>query len=158
MTIEDQANQEQPIVRICVACDRVLQEKDESLTVVRIVELYVVKRLFGASSESPSTSEQMTPVPVPVTFLFSTIAGPARGHRELALRVVKPDGSRSDGPKLDVEYDSEIATRNWVVQMALGVIGSGIYWIEWLCNGIVLMRLPLQIQYERELTSGRTDQ
>ena len=103
-----------------------------------------------AVSEGQSPPERMPSYPLGMNLVLSTIAGEARGRREILLRVLKPDGTQTDGLRLTMEYGGATDTRHWVVQLRLQVNEPGTYWIEWQCDGRTLMRSPLQIEYAFE--------
>jgi hypothetical protein len=94
----EEANDELPFVKIAAVCDRVLQEKDETLSLIRVIDRFILK--VEAVSEGQSPPETMPSYPLGMNLVLSTIAGEARGRREILLRVLKPDGTQTDGPRV----------------------------------------------------------
>jgi hypothetical protein len=150
-----ESNDEMPLVRIAAVADRVLQEKDETISLIRIIDRFTLTLTQGDAPEgSVVPPGVMPPSRLGLNVILSTVAGQARGARSITLGILRPDGTRSLGPNLEIECGQDIDAQNWVVQLTLQVVEPGTYWIEWECNGRLLTRVPLQIRYVRQLKLG----
>jgi hypothetical protein len=145
----EEPNDALPLVRVAAFCEAVLHEKSELLTLVRLVDRVNIAVVPGATGAP--TPEEMPEAHLALTFVLSTIAGPARGSRTLKLMMMRPDGSQAFGSDLShvQTYERESHMQNWVVSLRIGVRSVGTAWLVVLCNEQVLTRVPLAIAYER---------
>jgi hypothetical protein len=151
------ANNILPLVRIAATCENVIEDKrDGTLSLIKIIDQILVSPVPGA----PPGPAKMGPTPITVVVVIGTTAGAARGKRSLTLHVIAPDGTERaiglGGGALQVDYDEDTATRNWIVRLTLAAFDTGTFWLEARCDGQPLTRLPLRIVYEPSSTTDET--
>lgn len=134
-----------PYLQAAFFCERLLQESDGVLSVIRIVDTIDFQR-----------SEQATEPPlVNLTLFIAFKAGEARGSHELT--VVKENAS---GHPVDVEerhtqtlvfYGTE--DRGVTVIMPVAMTGgeAGLYWFAVYLGDRLMTRLPLRVAVRAEM-------
>lgn len=80
--MNDSVNELLPLLRLSVFCDRVLQEKDETITLVRIIDRVVITATSGKEGSEPP--EEM---PHGVTRLFYVLSTIWRSSRRTNVGV-----------------------------------------------------------------------
>lgn len=131
-----------PYVQAALLCEKVLEEKDGILSLIRVVDR------FTHSVRGAAVPEQMPPVPVNLTLLVALKSGEARGRNTMRLRMRDPSGLVA-GPEMSVPVFFEGENRGINVRIALAMQLSveGLYWFEVLLEDQLLTKIPLQIIY-----------
>lgn len=127
-----------PYVTAALLCERVIQEKDESLTIVRIADR-LQYRLEGQGL--PAGSKPM----VNIQGLVGIKSGPVTGDHEIKIYVEKPSGERKEALNLPVKLMGKDQGQNIILNLGIGVDQDGLYWLEVVFDGEVLTRCPLMI-------------
>jgi hypothetical protein len=131
-----------PSLRITALCERVLEEKDGALSLIRLVDRLVI------TAEGTDLPKELPPGLVPLTALMSWING--LGSYEAKVKVSMPNGSSIESATLPFYLDSLDKVQNHIVRMTLPVKREGIYWFEFLLGDEVKSRVPLRVIYERK--------
>jgi hypothetical protein len=132
-----------PYVATAVLCERVLHERDNTVSLIRIVDRLTV----SASAEAP---EEMPPVHVNnLTAFLSFKAGFARGKYQVTLRPVAPSGAVLPEVSMPAFFEGDERGVQHQIALALQLHEEGLYWFEVLIEGAVLTRMPLRILYQR---------
>jgi len=140
-----------PSLRIAALCERVLEEKDGSLSLIRLIDRLVI------TAEGTDVPKELPPGQVPLTALMSWISG--LGNYEAKIRVDFPDGNSFESPTLPFYLDSLDKVQNLVVRLVLPVKRSGIYWFNFVLGDEIKSRVPLRVIYQRkQLPRPRTQQ
>jgi hypothetical protein len=127
-----------PYVTAALFCERVLQEKDDTLSAMRVADKLTVQFPLGLP-------EGIKPA-IPVIFFLSLKSGPVVGQQSVTIRAIKPSG----GPAKDVQtlpfnFLGQDQGQNYIVNVMLGVEEPGLYWFEVVFDEQVLTRTPLLI-------------
>ena len=139
-----------PSLRIAAVCERVLEEKDGSLSLIRLIDRLVI------TAEGTDVPTELPPGQVPLTALMSWING--LGSYEAKVRVNMPDGSLIESATLPFYLDSLDKVQNHIVRMTLPVKRAGVYWFDFLLGDEVKSRVPLRVIYHRkQLPRPRTE-
>jgi hypothetical protein len=144
----EETNDLLPMVRTAALCERVLHEQDGVISLIRLVDNFILTAEAQSSEVTPP--EQMPSHEISITLVLSMIADRARGPRTITLSVVKPDQSRAEAATFNPKFDNSLTTHNWIVRLKLNVTEEGIHWVEWMCDGQPLTRTPLRIGYVRK--------
>jgi hypothetical protein len=133
-----------PYVNVAVFCERVLQEKDDVITLVRIVDQITV------SVTGTDAPDELPPgAAVSTNLVISLRAGQATGKQRVQITFEHPDGSRHPGPELPVHFtQGSSGGANLILNMNVALSTTGIYWADILVNGRLVTRLPLEIRYQ----------
>lgn len=140
-----------PSLRIAALCERVLEEKDGALSLIRLVDRLVI------TAEGTNVPRELPPGQVPLTAIMSWING--LGSYEAKIRVDFPDGNSFESITMPFLLDSLDKIQNLVMRLVFPVRRQGIYWFNFMLGDEVKSRLPLRVIYQRkELPSRRTQQ
>lgn len=127
-----------PYVTAALLCEKVIQEKDESITIVRIADR-LQYRLEGQSL--PAGVRPM----VNIQGLVSIKSGPVTGDHEIKIFAERPSGERKEVMALPVKLLGNDQGQNIILNLGIGVDQDGLYWLEVMFDGEVLTRCPLMI-------------
>lgn len=132
----------EPYLKIGTLCERVLQEKDDVLSLIRLVDQFT---LTIAGKELP---DQLPEGEAILTIVMSWVGG--LGRHEAAFNIISPDGDTQRSPKSwSFTLDAINRGHNIIVTLPVKIRREGIYWVEFILNGQVKSRTPFQIRYER---------
>jgi hypothetical protein len=150
---------EPPYVSAALFCDKVVEGKDNTLTVVRIidkVEMQVVaddKTLEALAK----VADGIVPKPaLSVTGVFGIKSGNLEGKFTVHVEVENPVGKRSRIQSFPVELRGGDSGANFVVNMVLSPEFDGTHWFELIFEERVLSRIPLTISRMRPSTAEPT--
>lgn len=131
----------EPYLKLGAICERVLQEKDGVLSIIRMVDQFT---LTVAGKEPP---DQLPEGEALLTIVMSWVGG--LGRHEAVFNIVSPSGEAQPSPRSwSFTLDAINRGHNIIVTLPVKIRREGIYWIEFILNGQVKSRIPFQIQYE----------
>jgi hypothetical protein len=139
-----------PFVQAAVICEKVIEERDGTLTLVRIIDRYMT---LATGPAAPTTME---PVTVQVAYVLSLRAGAARGRHTVTIELEKPSGQTERLLNRDVNFSAAHMVANLIVNAQLNCEHEGIYWISSLLGSPtddapgLLSRTSLEVRYERQ--------
>lgn len=135
-----------PYVGVAALCEKALQEKDEVLTLVRIVDQFTVTPMIA---NLPPGAPLPDPLPQPVmqtTLALVLKSGDARGTHEISIELENPLGDRVQiGMPISVLFEGDDRGVNIVASVTIAVEHPGLSWIDVRCDDRVLTRVPLRI-------------
>lgn len=134
-----------PYLSYAVLCEKVLHERDNVMSLIRIVDR-ITTQVVG-----PGLLEEMPPIPVNLMLAIALKAGSARGRGTVRVRIIEPSGLQSgEELQLPVLFEGEERGVSLGVNVALVARTEGIYWFEVRLgdSGRVLTRVPLRILYQ----------
>lgn len=133
----------EPYVKFGVICERVLQEKDDVLSLIRIVDKFTIT-ITG--KEPPD----QLPEGVKVLTIAMSWAG-GLGRHEAAFNIISPGGETQPSPRSwTFTLDALNRGHNIIVTLPVRITKAGVYWVEFILNGAAKSRTPFQVIYERE--------
>jgi len=131
-----------PSLRIAALCERVLEEKDGSLSLIRLIDRLVI------TAEGKDIPKELPPGQFSLTALMSWING--LGNYEARIRCDYPDGNSFETPTLPFYLDSLDKVQNLIVRLVIPVKRQGIYWFNFLLGDEVKSKVPLRVIYQRK--------
>jgi hypothetical protein len=137
------SNNTGPFLNAALLCERVLQEKDEVISIIRIVDRITLTTHASLSPES------LPPMPINLYALIAFKSGSAKGRHTLKWITETPSGIRLPEQLLPVLFEGEDRGVNLVLNINMVVDQEGIYWFEVLLEDQFLTRIPLRILYQR---------
>ncbi len=137
-----------PYLNAAVICEKVLQEKDETLSVIRMIDR------FNVTVSALGSPENLPPIPLNLTVLISLKSGKARGRSTVKLRIESPSGLKLPDQLLPVLFEGEDRGVNLVMNLNLVIDQEGVYWFDVLLEEKLLTRMPLRTVYQRIGTSS----
>lgn len=138
-----------PYVTAALFCEKVLQEKDEVISVMRIVDH------LQYSFEGYNVPATVKPA-INVQALVSVKAGPALGEHLITLELEKPDGVRKEVFAAPVSLTSPDQGQNVIAGITIGADVDGLYWMNVMWDGEILTRVPLKITRQEKPAPSAT--
>jgi hypothetical protein len=133
-----------PHVQVATFCEKVLQEQDGVLSVIRAID----RIMLSASAAAGAPAELPEGGILPATLLIALKAGDAQGRHPITVRAHQPSGAYLPDQTFDAMFERDERGVNLVLNMGLPAI-EGLYWFEVLVNDSLLTRVPLRIMYQR---------
>ena len=133
-----------PWLASALICERVLDEKDSVLSLVRVVDR-VVQQAIG--TEVPS---EMPPLQLQgMRLVIMLKSGGARGRHAVKIRPEAPSGQHLPLIEIPVHLEGENRGVNLILNLDLVLEQEGVYWFDVILDDgpDVLTRVPLQAVY-----------
>jgi hypothetical protein len=137
-----------PYLTMAVLCQHALVEKDDVLSVIRIVD-----RLVTPVPVNPAVPQATAAVAINLTAVLQFKSGAARGAHMIGLRPETPVGLRMPQTEFSVLFEGEDRGVNVVVALSLMAEHEGLYWFDVLLDRTLVTRIPLRLVFQR-LSSG----
>jgi hypothetical protein len=134
-------NESGPYLVAALLCEKILVEKDEVLSVIRMIDR-ITQTATG--SETPET---MPPLALQLTALISFKSGDARGPMKVALRPEDPSGAQLGMFSQTAHFEGEDRGVNLIINLNFVAELTGLYWWDVLLDGERITRMPLRVQY-----------
>jgi len=132
-----------PYLVAALLCEKVLQEKDETISIIRMIDRITLSvNALGSSETIPSTTLNLNA-------LISLKSGSARGRGIVKLRVETPSGLKLPDQLLPVLFEGDDRGVNLIVAFNMVIDQEGVYWFNVLLDERFLTRVPLRILYQR---------
>ena len=130
-----------PYLALAVICERVLIEKDEVLSLVRIFDRWIVKGTFL----------EMPPTLIQLALVVSLKSGRFRGKTHVLIKPTSPGGKDLPMFQNSIEFGekSDEQGANVVTSLAFVAEEEGIYWFDVLLDSLRLTKIPLRLAYEQ---------
>jgi hypothetical protein len=136
-------NSNGPFLNAALLCEKVLQEKDETVSIIRTIDRITL------TTQAMGSPETLPPVPIALYAFISLKSGSARGKHVLKWITEAPSGIRSSEQLLPVLFEGEDRGVNIILALNMIVDQEGIYWFDLLLEDRLLTRLPLRVLYQR---------
>lgn len=103
-----------PDLRAILLCERIIEEKDGSLSIFRIIDSVTITVPPGTPIDRP-----LSPPPFEMSALISLTAGSARGEHHFVVDVLAPTGAKSKQSNVPFTafFENENAAANFVLRM-----------------------------------------
>jgi hypothetical protein len=130
-----------PFLAMAVLCERVLEERDGSLSLIRLVTRVT------RSAQGPAVEETMPPFPLDLMLVLAFRAGAARGRSTITVRPETPSGLALPEMQLPIHWEGEERGPTLTVHLGFLVDQEGIYWFKVLLDGRFQTQVPLRVDY-----------
>jgi hypothetical protein len=145
------ADDDRPYVALAVFCERVLEEKEGTLSLIRVVDQITV------TTQGADPPAVMPPSPLLLHAVVGLKSGPVHRAVTLQLRHEGPTGIRGELPTTTVLLEGEERGINLNVELAVLATREGLHWFDVLVDGQVLTRMPLRVVYSPVQEPQATD-
>jgi hypothetical protein len=132
-----------PYLNGAFLCEKVLQEKDETISIVRIVDRITIT---AAASSAPIS---LPPTNLSLSAFISLKSGNARGSHTIKLILEEPSGIRKSEQLLPALFEGEDRGVNLIVNLNVLITQEGVYWFNIFLEEEFLTRIPLRVLYQR---------
>ncbi|MGH9789442.1 MAG: DUF6941 family protein [Candidatus Acidiferrales bacterium] len=134
--------QAKPYLVSALFCERVLQETDGVLSVVRIVD--------KATVEIPQDAPKEKKPVVQITALISFKSGDAKGKFSVQVVPRSPTGKSMSAPApFPMLFEGQEHGNNLIINFTIPVEEEGLFWFDVLVDGEVMGRMPLRVEHKR---------
>lgn len=124
-----------PFVAAALACEKVLIEKDDVASVIRIVDTYFIKNNLPEGIGAGVRTNIV---------ICLKNDGPLQG--EVSLAINTPDGKTNEIPqKWPVSFSEEISGANLFVSLDIDARHIGWTWIDVSWSGDFLAKIPIRL-------------
>lgn len=134
-----------PYLQAAAFCERVLQEQDGVLSLIRVVDR------ITHSPQGPDVPRDMPPVPINLWIAVTLKSGAARGRHTLRIVAEAPSGQQLPQVlEFPVLFEGEDRGINVLVQYGFQAEMEGLYWFDVRLddNPEPLTRMPLRVVYQ----------
>ena len=138
-----------PHLNLAVLCEKVLQEQDGVISVIRVIDRLV------QSATGPDVPDQMPPfLANNLTMVVSLRSDQARGRYGLKIRAEAPGGFQLPALEHGVQLQGGNTGVNLVMPLSLPIAHDGVYWFDVFLTGPapkedrLLTRVPLEVVYQ----------
>jgi len=130
-----------PYVTAALLCERVLQEADGTVSIIRIADR-LQYRVEGLPMQGlpPDTK----PI-VNVQGLVSLKSGPIVGDHTIKVAVQRPSGERKYIHSQPVKFLGKDHGANLILTLGLGIEQDGLYWFDVFFDDVLLTQIPLVV-------------
>lgn len=137
-----------PYVQAAVLCEKVLQEKDGVLSIIRIIDT------INITASGMTAPDEMPAGQINLPAVVSLKAGMLTGKYEIEIVPVTPSGKKMHGVTVSAYFEGNDRGVNVVLNMNLLVKEEGVFWFEVSVHDQLLTRIPLRVVYQRLTHSG----
>jgi uncharacterized protein DUF6941 len=142
----------EPRLLVAAICERVLQETDRALTMVRLIDVVTVASNAPPGVLASVIAEQGAPVQATLALVFK--GGAADATHEVRVIAHSPSGAVHEFPPVSAAFSTTIPDSvpggNVIVSLSMSVKNEGTYWFEVLLDGKSLTAVPLRIVFQAE--------
>jgi len=132
-----------PYLQAALFCERVLQENDGVLTIVRVIDRFTVQ------VRGPQASDALPPVPIGFTAVIILKTGSFEGKYKLTLTPVTPTKKELPAASVDLLLEGgEDRGVNAILPVQMLANEEGVYWFEVKLAGQILTKIPLRLIYQ----------
>jgi hypothetical protein len=134
-----------PFVIVAAVVERSLQEKDNSMSLIR---------LFDRLNVELPKEEGEHKLRVPISFVLMFKSGDFVGNKSLEVTVVDPDGSRnpfrqhSEEP-ISLTFEGQEVGPTALLQFELDVSQEGLHWFEVALSGKMMTKTALRVVHDQ---------
>lgn len=146
-----------PHLLACVLCEKVIEDKEGVLSLIRIVDQ------ITHSAIGPEPPEDMPPFILDhLKLVLMLKAGKAKGRFKVKIRPEDPSGVQLPVVETTVQLEGGHGGVNIIAPLAVPIAMEGLYWFDvFFAAGKgdktadrLLTRLPLKIEYQPQKTPG----
>lgn len=132
-----------PYIAVAAICEKILVEKSDLLSCIRIVDkVHVVV--------PPSLPDPLPRIPVQVNALIALRSGGFVGKKMIQLNLINPAGdSTASMESFPAVFDGGETGINLVLELTLHIQTEGVYTFDVLLDGELITRIPQRITISR---------
>jgi hypothetical protein len=132
-----------PYLTAALICEKILREKDEVISIIRIIDRITVTLRGALPPETPSP-----PIIVNCNAFIALKSGSAIGNRTLKWTLETPSGTKTPEQLIPILLEGEDRGVNLVLNLNIQVEQEGLHWFTLFLEDQFLTRIPLRIFYQ----------
>lgn len=137
-----------PYLQMATFCERVLQERDGVLSVIRAIDRLIV------NASGPTAPEKMPAAQINFPLIIMLKSGFAKGSYSLKLIPNTPSNKQLGESSVGVLFEGDDRGVNVILNVQVIAQEEGLYWFDVLLGPQLLTRIPFRVVYQR-LTQGQ---
>lgn len=134
-----------PFVQAACFCDQVIEAKDGSLSLIRIVDT-----VFHAEV-GPNPPQQMPGFVYQLKLVLMFKSGRATGRSEVKIVPALPNGETDTPLMQTIHFEGEEKGNNIVVHIGYAFKYEGLYWFSIFLDDEKITAVPLRVRYQRQV-------
>jgi hypothetical protein len=134
-----------PYLNAGLICEKVLQEKDGVLSVIRVIDRVTI----AAMSSGGAVPDMLPPSVVNFTLVLILKSGVFKGTAPIRISIHSPANKLVGESSADVFLEGDDRGVNLISPMQIPIQEDGLYWVEVRCGEEILTRIPLRVIYQR---------
>ena len=127
-----------PYVTAALLCEKVLEEKNGSISVIRIADRIQYKLPGHGLPDGMKPGIQLSG-------FIGIKSGPVTGSHQIKLAVERPNGDRKEIVTYPVNFLGKDHGQNLILNFMLNADQDGLYWFDVIFDENVLTRIPLLV-------------
>lgn len=139
-----------PYIQAALICEKVIEEKDGVLTLVRVIDR-VTHSITG-----PDAPEKMPTFIYPISLVIMLKSGNAKGTYSVRIDMEPPSTEVQHLPTFPVHLEGEERGQNLILNLNISLQEPGLYWFDVYFDENKLTRIPLKVLYARTVPSQRS--
>ncbi len=137
-----------PYLVLATFCERVLQEKDGVLSIIRMIDRIVV------TVSGPTVPEQMPAGQINFPLAIALKSGFIKGSYNLKLVPNTPSGKHLAETTVGVLFEGDDRGVNVILNVQVMAQEEGLYWFDLFFESQLLTKIPFRLVYQR-LSQGQ---
>jgi hypothetical protein len=139
-----------PYLQAALLCEHALREKDDVLSVIRIVDRWTFK------TSKRDAGGQPPPFAVQCTGVVILKSGGFKGKKTISMHLNSPSGERNLLVGVPATFEGQDHGVSVVISLTMRVPEEGLYWIDVLLDDEQVTRMPMRIAYEYVASGSST--
>ncbi len=132
-----------PFVQAACFCDQVIEGKDGTLSLIRIIDT------LWHNEAGPNPPTEMPTFPFQVKLVLMLKSGKAEGRHEVKLVPELPTGETETAGVYPAHFEGAEKGQNIIVQFAYAFKYEGLYWFKVYVDDEKITSIPLRVRYNR---------
>jgi len=136
-----------PYLTAALLCEKVLQEADGTLSVMRIADRVQLQNAPPGIQLAPPPPGVQPPIPIfQLACLVALKSGPLVGDYTLGLTLFSPSGKVQGIPiKQPMKLLGKDQGQNFVINLVMSAEEEGLHWLHVTLGDMELTRIPLMV-------------
>lgn len=127
-----------PLLNAALFCDKVLQEQDGTVSLIRVVDRV---QMVIPPQGLPSGFKPL----IMIVVFIAVKSGPVIGERTVTIRIVRPSGNSDQVGDARLKLVGGDQGQNVVFNLQIGVDEEGLHWFPVIIDEVEITRIPLMI-------------
>ena len=127
-----------PLVAVACLCEKILQEKDNVLSAIRMIDTVFVEQVPQNLPEGMKAGFQMSA-------LISLKSGAVTGEQQIAITLRTPSGEKRSVGEWDVVFNGGEHGVNFTVSLLMSGSEFGLFWLDVIWRNEVLTSVPIKV-------------
>ena len=136
-----------PYPTIAIFCEKVLEEKDNVLSAIRIIDRLTLEHDLPLTPETPAFVVQLI-----ILLRFATLG--MGGEHKVRLSLTSPSGKQAELGVVTLMLSPESGGVNFTAPLSVGIKESGNYWMDVYFDDRLLTRTQLDVVIRQKSTSA----